>query len=99
MRSHKIPLVLAALLALGLAACSRPEPDADLSNDPAPTPAAVDPANSEDAGQTAELTRPSQLDMTVVPGERVGPITSTTSREELAEIFGEEALTDEAVAM
>lgn len=100
MRSHKTPFVLAALLALGLAACGRPEPDADLSNDPAPTPpAAVSPANSEGADPTAEAARPAELDMTVVPGERVGPITATTSREELAEIFGEEALTDEDVAM
>ncbi|MBD0268910.1 MAG: hypothetical protein ICV77_11535, partial [Cyanobacteria bacterium Co-bin8] len=36
-------------------------------------------------------------DTVVVPGERVGPIRPTTSRAELAELFGEEQLRDEEI--
>ncbi len=36
-------------------------------------------------------------DTQAVPGERVGPVTEQTSREELAQLFGEENLTDEEI--
>lgn len=37
------------------------------------------------------------LDTTIVPGERVGPLTRQTSRDDLVALFGEENLTDTAV--
>ena len=36
-------------------------------------------------------------DTIVIPGERVGPITKTTTREDLAALFGEDRLQDEAI--
>uniref|UniRef100_A0A8T6QTT2 Uncharacterized protein n=1 Tax=Lyngbya confervoides BDU141951 TaxID=1574623 RepID=A0A8T6QTT2_9CYAN len=38
-------------------------------------------------------------DTLIVPGDRVGPITSDTSRDRLVELFGEAALTDTEVAV
>ena len=38
-------------------------------------------------------------DYIIIPGERVGPVTSETSRDELAQLYGEERLEDQPVAM
>lgn len=61
--------------------------------EPSPTtrlaPAVSQPADAPAADPLA--------DTLVVPGERVGPVTETTSREQLAELFGEENLRDEDV--
>ncbi|NEP01771.1 MAG: hypothetical protein F6K58_24570 [Symploca sp. SIO2E9] len=49
---------------------------------------------------TAEATNSETLpDTIVIPGERVGSVTSNTSRQQLTKLFGEEHLTDEQVHM
>ncbi|MGD1858648.1 MAG: hypothetical protein ACFB0E_01605 [Leptolyngbyaceae cyanobacterium] len=64
--------------------------DADSS---ATEPAATEP--------TAAPAQPSAVlaDTTVVPGDRVGPVTSDTSRADLAVMFGEAALEDTEIAI
>ncbi|WP_052051058.1 hypothetical protein [Leptolyngbya sp. KIOST-1] len=42
---------------------------------------------------------PPHVDTLVIPGQRVGPVVATTSRAELAEIYGEAALADGSIAM
>lgn len=46
----------------------------------------------------AEAPNPIQ-DTVVIPGERVGPVTSDTSRAELGEMFGEEVLIDQEIGV
>ncbi|MEM1280382.1 MAG: hypothetical protein AAF827_18710 [Cyanobacteria bacterium P01_D01_bin.6] len=52
------------------------------------------PAPATETAATAELS-----DTTIVPGDRVGPITSDTSRADLVNLFGEVTLTDTEVAV
>jgi hypothetical protein len=50
--------------------------------------------------QVAQATKPDSLsDTTVIPGERVGPVTRKTTRQDLVKLFGEARLTDQDVAM
>ena len=65
--------------------------------DPAPQSVAS-PAPNNQPPKTA-VTPASDLlpDTLIVPGERVGPITRTTTRKDLVEQFGEALLADEAV--
>ncbi|MEO1208067.1 MAG: hypothetical protein AAFX78_00860 [Cyanobacteria bacterium J06638_20] len=51
------------------------------------------PVTSAPASPAAIAQAPT-IDMTVIPGERVGAIDASTSRTELAELYGEENLTD-----
>ncbi|MEO1400638.1 MAG: hypothetical protein AAFV72_05210 [Cyanobacteria bacterium J06635_1] len=60
--------------------------------DVAKPPAALPNAASTPTPQIALLTNTA-----VIPGERVGPITRETSREDLAALFGEDRLSDEPV--
>ncbi|MEO1145452.1 MAG: hypothetical protein AAFY26_07630 [Cyanobacteria bacterium J06638_22] len=61
----------------------------------AKTPVAVTetPVTSAPASPAAVAQAPT-IDLTVIPGERVGAIDASTSRTELAELYGEENLTD-----
>jgi hypothetical protein len=67
----------------------------------------TDAANAPAAPATAPSTRATtaepdttlENDTTVVPGDRVGPITRDTTRADLAEAFGEANLKDETVAL
>ncbi|MDB9527980.1 hypothetical protein PN498_18445 [Oscillatoria sp. CS-180] len=56
----------------------------------------VSKANSSSSSQLAQAI---DSDLTIVPGERVGPVSETTSRADLAEIFGEAALDDTEIAV
>lgn len=47
---------------------------------------------------TTEAEAPIQ-DTVVIPGERIGPVTSDTSRAELGEMFGEEVLIDQEIGV
>jgi hypothetical protein len=60
-----------------------PPPGDPIAPDPAPADPAPDPL----------------ADTLVIPGERVGPITRTTDRQQLAVLFGEERLRDEQIAV
>lgn len=62
------------------------------SSAPDPTADPVAPATIDET-QSAEAL----ADMTIVPGDRVGPVTSSTSRADLAAMFGESALEDTQV--
>jgi hypothetical protein len=97
-----MPLLLVTLL--GLAACGGPatvEPDTDTQTGSETTEAP--------AGDTASETKPNAedpvageqvgKDYTIIPGDRVGPVTSETSRDELADIYGEDQLEDQPIAM
>jgi hypothetical protein len=91
------------LLALfGLAACGGPTATENSSDslssgeaieEPATKP---EPPNEANPSESAEQTVADQI---IIPGERVGPVTAETSREELAEIYGEDKLEDQAIAM
>ncbi|MGJ3252619.1 MAG: hypothetical protein ACFE0J_16045 [Elainellaceae cyanobacterium] len=64
----------------------------------ADTATSTEAKSTESAEETTEQAIAKQLsDTLVIPGERVGPVTENTSRADLAEIFGEETLTDEDV--
>jgi hypothetical protein len=64
---------------------------------PEPTvpPAAPSPDITSEAS-TGETSRVA-INTVMIPGERVGDITATTTRSELADLYGEAALTDEDV--
>lgn len=82
---------------LGLIACGGPR-DADQATDPASPnadPQTVTSPTKESPQQPAGTS--ALQDTVVVPGERVGPITSKTSRDDLAKIFGEKSLTDKDI--
>ena len=56
------------------------------------------PSEPDDATKSDDLPTP-LTDTTVVPGDRVGPVTADTSRADLAAQFGESALKDTEVAV
>jgi hypothetical protein len=66
-------------------------PDSPKAN-PAPEASPVPEARSAPKAIAAD-------DRIIIPGERVGAVTPTTSRAELAEIYGEDTLRDEAVSV
>ncbi|NEQ46205.1 MAG: hypothetical protein F6K00_22760 [Leptolyngbya sp. SIOISBB] len=67
---------------------------------PAESVAADDTALETDEPPSASPETMSQLtDTVVVPGDRVGPITSDTSRADLVDMFGEAVLADTEVAV
>ncbi|MGF1538091.1 MAG: hypothetical protein ACFB4J_16625 [Elainellaceae cyanobacterium] len=61
-----------------------------------PTDASASPAASEQpAPRSPEPSAQSaQYDTTIIPGERVGPITPNTTRQDLVELFGEQQIVD-----
>ncbi|MEY3299249.1 MAG: hypothetical protein RLZZ597_2509 [Cyanobacteriota bacterium] len=96
---------LLLLILLGAGACNRTDttldPTTDSSEMTLPTDTAPDAeagatkAPGADAGAEDAVTE----DHRVIPGQRVGQVTSTTSRQQLAEIYGEANLTDTEVHM
>lgn len=71
-------------------------------NPPMPTETQSSPANPAISAASATAPSPKAetdiaLDTTILPGDRVGPITTTTSYQDLVDQFGEEALTDAEV--
>lgn len=100
-KTHLLLLVL-----LGLTACGGPATtEADTNNLPG-APVAEAPNREVDAEGEAidgsESTNDGEQaakDYIIIPGERVGPVTSVTSRDELAQLYGEERLEDQPVAM
>lgn len=95
-------LLLAALL--GLAACGGPattEADTNTAGggETTTTPAEDAKSAANDNGQDGEPGEQFATEHTVIPGARIGPVTSETSREELAEIYGEDTLQDQPIAM
>jgi hypothetical protein len=71
-------------------------PDPNAADDTAPTPNAGQVGDTEAAMSAQSAVAE---DRTIIPGERVGPITSTTSRADLAEIYGEGVLNDQPIPM
>ncbi len=61
------------------------------------TTSVASPAPATPPSDTAEAQSDLLADTLIVPGERVGPITRNTSRQDLVEQFGEARLSDEAV--
>ncbi|MBD1913539.1 MULTISPECIES: hypothetical protein [unclassified Leptolyngbya] len=61
------------------------------------TPASVASPPDVSVEPSVDDTSRIAINTVIIPGERVGDITATTSRAELAELFGEAALTDEDV--
>jgi len=91
------------LACLGLTACGGPatqEPKVD-----SPTGGDVPEAIAGDTTSNGANTQDDEngesvaKDYTVIPGERVGPVTSDTTRNELADIYGEDQLKDQPIAM
>ncbi|NJL46074.1 MAG: hypothetical protein HC922_10940 [Leptolyngbyaceae cyanobacterium SM2_3_12] len=77
----------------GVTACGDRKSGPTATSEPvAPAPEQTIPA-SPSSGPTAAT------DFTIIPGQRVGPVTSATSRQDLATIYGEAALQDEPVPM
>lgn len=92
----KLSILVLALI-LGSTGC-RPRTDtASPPETPAPTPEiTASPATIPDTPDSPDT--PDLLsDTTILPGERVGPITQTTTRDALVKQFGEDRLTDESV--
>lgn len=93
----------AGLLSLLLCtACGAP-PDlpTDTSSPAAPpsSPQAPSTPTASPSEPAAEADPTVDFEPVVIPGERVGPITATTSREELADLVGAEHLQDDSVAV
>jgi len=66
-------------------------PDADAATETETAPA------DDSTAAIATATEQADVDLTVIPGERVGPVTRDTSRAELADLYGEAALQDTEV--
>lgn len=87
-KSAKILPVAAVIVVLGC------------SNANSSTEAAIssEHVSSATPAPTTKATKPDSLaDTLVIPGERVGPVTRNTTRQELAKRFGQARLTDQAV--
>lgn len=98
------PLWGTLMVVLITASCaSNSSSEAPVATPAETTPAtqASAPANASVAPATAPSTEATTVesDTTVVPGERVGPITRETTRADLAEAFGETNLKDETVGL
>jgi len=100
----KTHLLLLALL--GIAACGGPTTTApDTGNatgdDVTEVPGEdVKPGEeTSDGPQDADSGEQVAKDYTVIPGERVGPVTPETSRADLAELYGEDKLEDQPIGM
>lgn len=92
----KRPLLIGTLVfaLAGLAACDRPtaiEPPPAPPTTTAPEPAPTAPSTSVDPQPAA--------DTVIIPGERVGQVTATTSRQDLADLYGEAVLDDTDIPM
>lgn len=95
-------LIWFSLLFLYLsAACSSGQPTADKGSQedvPVETTATptqdVDTANAQPAEAAASVAATATVETTIIPGERVGPVTPDTSRADLVNWFGEAALQD-----
>jgi hypothetical protein len=88
--------VMTALLLL-LVGCAS-APTSLVEESPAEAPAATEPSGATQVpATTASSDASAEVDTTVVPGERVGPVTPNTTREELATLFGEGNLKDQSV--
>lgn len=111
MMNHLLKLFSASLLILigGCAGVETTPPSAQPAQPPLTTSSPV-ASSSTSATPVAAPSPPEMTSPTltptdsgegtlVVPGERVGEITRDTSRQELAQIFGEANLRDEAVAV
>lgn len=94
---------LLLLILLGSGACNRtdatlsPESsevatptDTSLNAEASPPGSAADSTGVDAPASEDAIT----ADHTIVPGQRVGPVTATTSRQQLADIYGEANLTD-----
>ncbi len=107
----KNPLILAAthlllLSLLGLGACVESMPPGEVTNgqaggeDPAVPEPDMEPEPGAGNGSQEEISGDQVArDRTVIPGQRVGPVTSETSREDLVDLYGEDKLQDQAVPM
>lgn len=79
-------------LSLSVAACNPRSPT------PEATPAPGGAVEAGNGGPTSPDRTP-DTDWLVIPGQRVGPVTVSTSRADLANRYGESALTDAPIAM
>ncbi|MBD2460628.1 hypothetical protein H6G89_06180 [Oscillatoria sp. FACHB-1407] len=89
-------------LVLLVSCASNPSVESPASTSPAAT--APSPSPEASAPQAAVASAPAaepeaEIDTTVVPGERVGPITRDTTRDDLVTLFGEDNLKDETVSI
>ncbi|WP_137455144.1 hypothetical protein [Halomicronema hongdechloris] len=93
--------ISAGLLSLLLGtACGAPPDlpsDASAPGDSAPSPASPSTPSAIPSQPEAEADPIADFEPVVIPGERVGPITATTSRETLANLVGAEHLRDESI--
>ncbi len=94
------------LLGLGLyallSACNPTTNASSPPSDDVTTASATADVDSSEADESATDTAQVDVQLTdavIVPGDRVGPIASDTSRDRLVELFGEAALTDTEVAV
>ena len=94
------------LLGLGLyallSACNPTTNASSPPSDDVTTASATADVDSSEADESATDTAQVEVQLTdavIIPGDRVGPIASDTSRDRLVELFGEAALTDTEVAV
>ena len=97
--------VFSLLLAVGCSpgqtdVTSSPAPSASVSAPSPSTGVSASPPVSAAPQTTAQNTIQADLsDTVVIPGDRIGPVTRTTSRQELTQIFGAANLKDEDVSV
>jgi hypothetical protein len=95
--SRLVSFQFLGLALVGLAACGGPATTEPHLTDPAQGEGGKAPAR--ESAQPEDRAPQASSDQTILPGQRVGPVTSDTSREELAHIYGEDSLQDQPIAM
>jgi CBS domain-containing protein len=95
-------MVLALLLLVGCASEPTPQvesapPTAEASSPSSPVAQApATTATARPSSEESAIANPA-TDTTVIPGERLGPVTPTATRRDLVSLFGEDHLADQAV--
>jgi hypothetical protein len=100
-KTHLLLLALLAIAACGGPATTAPETDNGTGGDVVETPNgdAEPGGETSDTSQGADNGEQVAKDHTIIPGERVGPVTPETSREDLAQLYGEDNLEDQSIPM
>ncbi|MGF1568305.1 MAG: hypothetical protein ACFCVD_09590 [Nodosilinea sp.] len=101
MKIGSLAVSLLTVSLIGVTACTRSNSLHKPASQTSPSaPEAIEPSPvAPPTGATPGPAGTAAADQTIIPGERVGPVTATTSRKDLAALYGEAVLNDAPVAM
>jgi hypothetical protein len=99
-KTHLLLFALLGITACGGPATTAPDTDNATGGEVTEVPGEdVEPEGETTAPQVSDNGEQVTKDHTIIPGERVGPVTPDTSREELAQLYGENNLKDQSIHM